>query len=380
MGGGPRQHAVGRVRDCGVECGDTPVNSFTEEPSRTNLNVAMEGIFASAGRAVLDLIKKAGELLMRLVRWIGDLLKKTFTKTQSNEEKIEKLAAVAEANEKIAEIIKAPNIDGSKAEHSPTMQRLHGALQGYEATHTALAAELLSRRGVLGPAMAGLCVELLHVQTLLEKKIDVFQAVLATPSDLPRETQAMTAIAQFNTIAEPISAGSLLHFLKSAHITVPAHSVTEAMDGLKAYVLHLNSRKVKAELPDVMIARLEERDHPIHQPILMAGGEFVAGFERMEGLIKRLTKIEATELATPEQAAALRKAQAVLKAEHEALADFSMAVAICEEARTNVLHSLLSYALARNAHQKAVLQNADLTPEQTNAFNAAMAEANRKAA
>lgn len=80
-----------------------PIQSFTQIPSTTNFQIAQEGIIATIGEKVWELIKAAGELLKRVFKWIIDFV--TFRKLRDRQaaEVAENIIAAHEAAVKLKE-------------------------------------------------------------------------------------------------------------------------------------------------------------------------------------------------------------------------------------------------------------------------------------
>lgn len=105
IGGVSKVHAQALTEQCGVELPKhVRLDSFTTEPSRTNLTVTQEGIVAAAVRKVKELGKALIELIRRALRWIGEQLRKLMFWRKDQAKTVDNAVALKQATDKMEEV------------------------------------------------------------------------------------------------------------------------------------------------------------------------------------------------------------------------------------------------------------------------------------
>lgn len=117
VGGVSRAHVKALVDECGVELpASAPLNSFTADPSTTNIQVANEGLISAIAGKIKDLAKAVLALLRKIFDWVIDLLRKVRGNRANVERKLHNASVTADAAAQLHEL----NLEGVPLNPSAT--------------------------------------------------------------------------------------------------------------------------------------------------------------------------------------------------------------------------------------------------------------------
>lgn len=200
-----RQQAKMLVEHCGVRYKDAPLEMFTTLPSQTNLNVAMEGIGEAAIRIIVDLVKKAVELLIKVANWVVDTIRQRKDRDRQAQRVLKNVQAVAACNEQLrnlgAETISTPPSAKSKIEEYEN--KLDLAYNTYYSTFSVLMRDVLVN-GVESRRVRALNMMFTGLAATTANKVRLFDSVLrAHPRPGREDSLEMSTIAQLKTVSTP---------------------------------------------------------------------------------------------------------------------------------------------------------------------------------
>ena len=167
-----------------------PIASFTQFPSATNLTVAQEGILSTAGQYLMDLIKKAGEILVKIFRWVLDLITFRALREKRAKKQAANLSTIkrAEADLHIAGVTLPP-------EQVVEIERAFGR---YQSVYSSLSEEIL-KGGYIGPLLRDLQETILLVKSTIKYRVEHLEHLLTIlpkteQEDLAFEENAKSAL------------------------------------------------------------------------------------------------------------------------------------------------------------------------------------------
>ncbi len=210
----------------------TPLQSFTKDPSVQNLSVVTEGILHRAAQVTKDFIKKAGELIMKMLSWIMAFFKKLTNRHRTLHERVILLKAVKDANKEASAVV--GNVHVVDEAITKAEQALQEAIQRYIDHSTALAAALLSEGPFLG-AIKGIGLQMAHTPQYIADKVSLAVNAL---KEHPRDKYTMAQ--QLALLATPIPLSGLERVAKSYHPLQNAPMLLDYFQQLKTHVAQLH--------------------------------------------------------------------------------------------------------------------------------------------
>lgn len=99
-----RANAAAMVEDGVALPATAPLNSFTADPSTTNLHVAQEGLISSIVGKLKDLAKAIVALMRKALDWVIDLIRKIRSHGQETEKKVANVRATSIAHTEMSEL------------------------------------------------------------------------------------------------------------------------------------------------------------------------------------------------------------------------------------------------------------------------------------
>lgn len=220
VGGVSRDQALVLVHEYGVNLGERyPPESFTDVPSKTNLAVTMEGLLTKVGEIGLALIKAAGDLLMKIIRWISAILTRFKLRLRDVARRVSNLAHTNQANRSLDELgiatiaVKAVNM----AAVDQARNSLQDAQKQYEDEFNDLYADILSG-GQFSRAVRAVGMMIPDIAKLIRNKFSLFdQAVNNRATGASAE---LIMLSEFRTIAIATPIQHMAAHLKAAGVSL----------------------------------------------------------------------------------------------------------------------------------------------------------------
>lgn len=164
-----------------------PLASFTQSPSSTNLTVAQEGVARTAGRYLLDLIKRAGEMMKKVFLWIIKLFDFSGPKLKAAQKRIDNIKTVSAAHDELH----SQGIAATDAR----MESLERLVEKFNDRYNALTHDMLST----GEMLAEIKKMTPFVQTLetsIHNRLEHLRHILTILPTDPKDDASFEANAQ----------------------------------------------------------------------------------------------------------------------------------------------------------------------------------------
>jgi hypothetical protein len=192
---------------------DCPINSYTEEPSSTNLTATLESILESTKNAIVAIAKKLAEILKAafdaFLNFLNSLLKysKNYQKVKAN------LARLCAARDAVHHELMQASGGHSSVSLSPEEQALDQTIgakiadieQRWNDNWNGMLADVLAE----GPYTIGLraiAINCVHGFDLIQGKLNLFAALVKDKTkNLNNQVTLQTLVEQFDSIATPIA-------------------------------------------------------------------------------------------------------------------------------------------------------------------------------
>lgn len=368
QGGICREQVQGLVRDCAVEIDPSfPIASFTEVPSKTNYAVAMEGMLSTAARTVWELIKKAAQLLIKIVRWVIEQIRNNI----KNRHDAGKAVAAANALHDVNKQARARGIvsvvakASGKAIVDRAQQEVDSARKSWDGNFNDLVFDMIGDQK-FSQAVRFLAIDLLSYNELIQTKFEIFEELLDEEVVIGDQAKVMTMVGRLKTIAEPIPANSrLIGFAEAADVKIQRLysgpvSIIELCTSMREHQKLLRFGK---ERPFVSAEEACDR-------LAVAEDGFVADFlqnpEKWTGVLMRidhaisaLGNAQPKGLTTADLQRNFAEAYDVLDREIKALQAFVVVTEACRAVRDQAAHDAFSFEVATLRKNKAVLEHSD---------------------
>lgn len=342
-----RAQAQSLITDCNVSFPQRyPLNSFTTEPSQTNLTIAMEGMAQSAMRLLKDLLRKAAELMMKIVNWILDLLKRDRNRAKSIAKNARILTVMDEVTTKFDNL---PSMDELAAQHpeiAAARNELDSAIGSYNDQFNDLYAALLNNDPII-QILREVSLSIGAALSVIQSKMNVFFHLLHDNTANPG-TEELVAVGQLRGIAMPIPNQAIDRAMRRVHGLEVGESLMENMQNLNTYIRTLATSKTSHRQPDVEAdARIVASSKSIfHAPIVLVEDPIIRGLETVNGQLKQLYSIEPSDLATQQEHIAFRAAINRLTEEIRAVQYFVDTAAYIDFQQDLLISRLLRYEVA----------------------------------
>lgn len=199
MGGVGREQVQLMVRDCAMTLPENyPSESFTLQPSKTNYGIAMESIGQTAWTLIVDLIKKAAEILRKILKYITDLFKQAMDAFKDWDKVKNNVSVLAKGRNKIKSLAGTVEVSGEQKERLDTYTAKLEEINGeYARQWTGLIEDVVTN-GPLTRTVRLTLIPAEHTLNLLSKKMQLLIAV----ND--QTTSPEYAITRIQRVAEPI--------------------------------------------------------------------------------------------------------------------------------------------------------------------------------
>lgn len=363
-GGISRDQAKRLVTECGVQFGERyPENSFTEIPSATNISVAMEGMLSAGAKMLWDLIKKAGELLMKIVRWCSEFLSgqrenmKQFHRVQGN------LTLIHQQNEKIRQsgVTKGQTVKPSmQSPVNEAKERVDTARERFVEGQTELWSDVATD-GPAGRLLRELSVAAFGFVPKVRQKLNLFDKVLSTHGD-GSESAELAQLSELRTIATKVSNEGMVrtvshYHLPNGHLDTQG-TVGDLLTSVYRAISEMNSAKPEktADL-DATIERIADPNAGFNNPFVLIPEELKRELDGMEKELHRLTSIEPSRQASDRIRNAFRDAVASVSNDIEGIRSYFAAVMLCIRAQQGLINGALAYESALFEYNRLVASN-----------------------
>lgn len=352
-GGVSRDQAKRLVAECGVQFGNRyPESSFTEIPSATNLTVAMEGILSAGAKMLWDLIKKAGELLMKIIRWCADMIRgqrenmKEFHRVQGN------LQLIHRENEKLRQsgVTKGETIKPSM--QSPVTEaknRVDETISRFNEAQTALWQDIATD-GPAGRLVREMSIAAFGFIPKVRQKLNLFQKVLTTHGD-GSESAEMAQLSELRTIATVVPTDGIMrtvsHYPYIQRDMKQGSTVGDILSGLNEHIQEFSGEKPdKPANIDQVVEKIIDSNGGFGNPFVLIPEELHRELEAMEKELHRLTTIEPSRQASDRIRSAFRDAVSSVSNDINGIRAYFSSVFTCIRAQQGLINSTLAYESA----------------------------------
>lgn len=310
-----------------------PVASFTESPTGTNVNVAMEGIVSTMGRKVVELVKMAADLLKRLFKWIIDLI--SFRKLRERKAKIAAMntVVVGHATAELASKDIAPVID-------PVAER---ALERFHESCNELVVDMLQDGKRL--AMVRECQAALGTaELILTEKLNWLERNLK--SGLPNtEWSEVDFVEGSDGLKYGMHSSRLTNILSKYGIASPKSDVsmlTAAQLAVSIITKDILSPAENPPNPQIVMEVLESNRNGIMEPIVMIPDATIKSIDRIAKRTHDISRMTITNTT----ANSVRVVDAVIKSimdDAKSVQLIFSAANSCSAARDKFIESIWTY-------------------------------------
>lgn len=338
QGGVCRNTAQMLVRDCAVQLPDyAPVSSFTEVPSRTNLSVAMEGIFSTIAHHTIEIIKKAAALLVKITRWIMDALRKHLGLKKDAEKQVKGIVALSDV------VQKHPNLNGTELSHetdhlaqlyNKAVRELDDVHRDYKNGFNDLIADMLGpRRFTTLVRHAG--IDLLSYHDAIEIKLSLFTDLLHGKVNAGASVLEHALIAQLNTVAKPIMvAPHLKAQITGAGVPVGSDSLIDVCNGVRMRCTEMRStRTAPAVSYEQAVEQIKHNIDEFTSPYITNPQSWLDTLHALDKQLHDLQTVSSAIVPSQEASKAFLAANETITKEITALRQFYVTTVACETVR-----------------------------------------------
>ena len=359
-GGIDRDQARVLVEECGVMMQERyPINSFTEVASRTNFSVAMESIIDRNAQLLVELLKKAAEILLKILRWVLDLVTARRARSQQTARKTLSIQAVDQANRDLREagVENVMEDDGGKGSVAAS-SIVTTAVETYEANFNDLVADLLT-----SGRFTGMARELSHTvfefAPLLRDKLMLFDKVLRTNVRHGDVAGNTVEISELRTIAMPIPITSVKMLMQRGGVDVRASgegkpTLSDAMRRLFDIYQQLRlGREYDPVDIRVVADYLSATNSRVVTPFFLAPDEIAKSMREITQELQRIHSFEPSKVAPVENREAFQAAVAVLTEEVNALRMFIAVIEGCSAMQDRLVDDIWRFETAQLQYYRA---------------------------
>lgn len=319
-GGISRADAVTLVNEYGVMLGERyPPQSFTEVASRTNLSVTLEAILERAGALLMQLLKKAAELLLKIVTWIRDLLQNRIARMDNAISKAKGVGAVQKASADL----KAAGTSQIKTDDSTTAleNAVKLALETYENNFTDLVADIIVEES-FSRTVRSMAFGVLGILDPLQAKVALLNTIIHRHR-APSLTADISEVGELRTVAMPIPAQRLLTILRAGGMEVQnpgSATIEDIMSSLMARYTELRTKNSYDPVNiDIVAAHLTTGKHAIAEPFFLKPKDIADTTANLTKQLSALQRIQPSNAAPPANRDAFNEAIKTLSSEIRAL-------------------------------------------------------------
>lgn len=258
-----------------------PLASFTQYPSATNLTVAQEGIIKSVGKALADLIKKAGEILKKVFLWILKLFDFRSGKDSQATNRSSNIKTVSEAHDEL-------RTNGIKASDD-RLEQLKKMVERYNDRYNGLTHDMLTSGRFL-KLIKALQPHVLTIETSIKHRLEHLRHVLTILPTDPKDDASFEANAK--DMLKSTIPNSIMPMLKQAGITRSEDAVRTARDVMQVLETEISMcrvHEVSGPLDINAAIRLVNTEHNhLAEPVLP---EAVLDRKKIEAYMRELNTL-----------------------------------------------------------------------------------------
>lgn len=361
-GGIDRTTARALVEQCGVMMSERyPLQSFTEVASRTNYAVALESVVERSAKLVFELLKQAAELLLKVVRWVIDLIRNRRDRNRRTAAKTQSIAAVDQANRELkgagVEDVK-PQGDDAKATVA-AQNAVAAAVEIYEQNFNDLVADILTS-GEFSRLVREISNTVFEVAPVIRNKLVLFDKILRTHVKPGDNTGNMIELAELRTIAKPVPVDNIVMLLKRGgqRVESAADGQPRLSESMRVLMDAYQQKRMGSEFDPVNIQvvadYLSATDSKVIAPFMLAPDETAKTMEEIGRELQRIRNLEPSHAAPPENRQAFQNAVVVLTDEVNALRLLVSVIEGCSLTQDRLVDDIWRYETAQFQYYRAM--------------------------
>lgn len=345
VGAVSRAQAQTLVRDCGVQFGDSyPLNSFTEQPSAVNISVTMEGLASSVARTLWSMIKKAAALLMKVARWIMDLMRRGLGLSKDVNKALAATGAMHEVSTRMENMVASIGDTPAIYHAKQTLQQVSA---DYDSNFNDLIYDMLTDE-TFTTAVRYVGMDLLQFHEVIEMKLQMYRNLVRSAEANQNNVAANTSlIGQLRTIAEPISGDRIRGYLKNAGVDVQKPTLNDAITALRQTQANMRQSRTCSHIsPEDATNRLINACEGFAAPFITDMDNWHRVMDRLSRMLNDLSHAEPAGMVSEEAMRAYAIAFNVIEKEIQALRTFVVTAESCRTVRDNLIHDVFEVAKA----------------------------------
>jgi hypothetical protein len=328
------------IAECDLGLDDRyPVQSFTKLPSQQNVGVACEAITARAGQIVVDLIKKVGELIMKMINWLIKAVKGLFARHNTVHQRVVFIKHLNEAN-KAAKVVVGDAGEGSEVEAAQAA--LDEAMGRYKDHYTALAATLLTEGDYLG-ALKGIGLIMPVTVSLITEKV-----LLAENTIKEHPKDRIILAQQLASLAQPIPLAKLENVAAKYGPLQRKETLLDYFEALKAATDSLHDAHPAGQMDWAVAAQvLADPRAGFDEPIIAIPDDIQRVFNTLLSKVDSLMHPDITKTIDASLAAQYDAAMMALVADVHALTYYVEVVNVVLDTQVSIADSLYRCAASQ---------------------------------
>lgn len=274
------------VNECGyVPDEDCPVNSYTEEPSKTNLSVTVESIWSATKSILAAIVEKVKEILKKIFDFIDGLIGKWLSKSKNYTKVKETLKYLLMTREEVAQNLKKHGLDldnaikdatshtepNGESKYGPEFDKLiasgSSTMERWASDYNDLVHYLFSETALTDGLQAA-TIATQHAFNILHKKLATMVELSKELSQIKKSNNIRSATDKLNSIAKPVDAGpfkAAAHLFDVTNGKPPVNSMMDCAQYMSTIIQKLASEHALPPLtPEVFVRDYfagEKRQH-----------------------------------------------------------------------------------------------------------------------
>lgn len=341
-----RDQAKALVGECGVQLGQSyPLESFTQLPSRTNFNVALEGVLEETARLLWTLIKKAAVLLLKVIRWLIEMYKQHRDRVRAAQRNLHTTTVVGEVNSDLRAAGLASALANSEAVEDviAAKQLSDDAVEAYEQLFTELVQDIvLSESSGFTVGVRNIGVEVFELAELVADKLKLFDQVITAPSVVSTASSNVIMLSELRTIATAIPTQRLGATMAAHGMRLPTSSTfAAAMLQIQDRFSQLRNTPTEDVIePASALQRVTMNGSKATAPFSLKPERDMETLQEIEKHLAKMQSITPSDVASPEIRQAFAEAINCVTSEVQALRTFTMVFRGCEAIRDQFFDTL----------------------------------------
>lgn len=340
-----RDQAKALVSECGVSLGGHyPPASFTVLPSLTGYKVAMEGMIGESARLLWELIKKAAALLLKVIRWVIEVIRRHRTNARDLQRITQNTTTIKDLNYELRSTLSTAMATASGVEEViEAKKELEEANLRYDDLYTELVNDLVMgvSRG-FNACMRDLALEMSEMADLVSAKLRLFEKALMNNTSSPGSNTTMIMLSELKTVGTPIPTNRLVQGLR-AFEGIPTELPDTVAGVIQTLYDHMQSLRHASNTQRVepVNALISINAIPAATaPYLIKPERDLATMQTIGHYLERLEKVQPSDAASPETRRAFTTAINCVTSEVSALRTFMAMIRTCEFVRDEFFDAL----------------------------------------